>query len=81
MILAIDKIKKALNEHPTGLTVEQVAQICGLTYNTAYVKLRDLFNYQMVVKVELKDKVLYRLSEHDIAVASPDKHPRRSLSE
>lgn len=65
-----DKIKRVLDKRPVGLTIEDVAEICGLAYNTAYQSLRDLFHFQLVVKVEVGDKVLYRLAKHDISVHS-----------
>ena len=57
---AVNKIQKTLKTHPKGLTVEEVAEICGITRNTAYVKLRDMFHFQMVLKVESEAKTLYR---------------------
>jgi len=70
-----DKIKRTLDEHPEGLTIEDVAKICGLAYNTTYQSLRDLFHFQMVLKVESEAKTLYRLVKHDISIHY-EKHGR-----
>lgn len=80
MILAIDKVRKALAGNPTGLTIADVARICNLTEITTYQVLRTLFNFQEVIEVRSKNKRIFRLAKHDLAI-HVDKHPRRSLSE
>jgi len=62
------KIKQALNDYPIGLTIEDVAQICGIEYNTAYLGLLKMFHHQEVVKVVYEEKTVYRLQEIEIVI-------------
>lgn len=80
-IVAIDRIHKVLEKSPQGLSIQEIATICGLEWNTVYQKLRRMFHLQEVVEVRSKNQRLFRLAKHDIAIASPEKSRRRSLSE
>ena len=73
LIVALDRVKKALDKNPQGLSTDDLATICGLTKHTAYVTCRDLFNFQEVVKISTKEKgIFYRLAKHDISIMGSD---------
>lgn len=56
----------ALQEHPAGLTIGELAEITGLTPKTVYVRgMRVLFNAQLIEKVERRDQTIYRVINHD----------------
>ena len=68
-MVARERISTELAQTPKGLSIEDLAQICGLKYNTVYQNLRKQFNAQQVVEIRGKEQRLYRLKEYDDAIS------------
>ena len=62
------QIYYALERRPEGLAIEDIAKITGLTENTSYIRIRELFNAQMVEETRDRDHRVYRLKAFDISV-------------
>ena len=62
--VAIDKIRQTLEEHPRGLSINQIAEICDLEWNTTYQRLRRMFHRQEVIEVRSKNKRVFRLAKY-----------------
>jgi len=60
-----------------GLTLEEIADITGLTPGTTYVRLRELFHASVVEEIRTSEQRVYRLAEskQDLSIASPEARP------
>lgn len=76
---SVAQIYYVLERRPQGLSLEDVAKITGLTPTTCYIRIRELFNAQMVEEVRRHDTRIYKLTRPEIVVLRDTS--KRSLTE
>jgi len=68
------RVYVALDSHPEGLTLDQIADICNLKLSTLRTNgVRSLFNAHLVEKsITRVGGTVYRLVKRDFSVAAQD---------
>lgn len=70
------QIYYVLERKPLGLSIEDIAQITGLTPTTCYIRIRELFNAQMVKETRTQQTRTYQIIPRPEIIINSDSKQR-----